>query len=85
MVHIPEKTITLEEFLKQPETKPAREYLNGQTLLENNPPRNQKLRWKPFQHSPTWKALISQVHWECTKNMRLLWQKSLNPSCRKAD
>ena len=32
MVQIPEKTITLEEFLKQPETKPASEYINGQII-----------------------------------------------------
>jgi len=37
MVHIPEKTITLEEFLKQPETKPAREYLNGQIIPKPMP------------------------------------------------
>jgi Uma2 family endonuclease len=29
MVQIPEKTITLEEFLKLPETKPASEYIDG--------------------------------------------------------
>lgn len=32
MVQIPEKTITLEEFLKLPETKPAIEYINGQVI-----------------------------------------------------
>lgn len=29
MVQVPEKTITLEEFLKRPETKPASEYIDG--------------------------------------------------------
>lgn len=32
MVQVSEKTITLEEFLKQPETKPASEYINGQII-----------------------------------------------------
>ncbi|QDZ38498.1 Uma2 family endonuclease [Euhalothece natronophila Z-M001] len=32
MVQISDKTITLEEFLKQPETKPAQEYINGQII-----------------------------------------------------
>lgn len=32
MVQAPSKTITLEEFLKLPETEPAREYINGQIL-----------------------------------------------------
>lgn len=32
MIKVSEKTITLEEFLKQPETKPAREYINGQII-----------------------------------------------------
>jgi Uma2 family endonuclease len=37
MVQIPEKTITLEEFLKQPETKPASEYINGQIIQKPMP------------------------------------------------
>jgi Uma2 family endonuclease len=32
MVQIPAKTLTLEEFLRLPETKPASEYVNGQIL-----------------------------------------------------
>jgi Uma2 family endonuclease len=32
MVQSPEKNLTLEEFLKLPETKPASEYINGQIL-----------------------------------------------------
>ena len=31
------KKITLEEFLKLPETKPAREYINGQVLQKSMP------------------------------------------------
>ncbi|NBD15899.1 MAG: Uma2 family endonuclease [Cyanobacteria bacterium] len=37
MVQVPEKTITLEEFLKQPETKPASEYINGQIIQKPMP------------------------------------------------
>jgi Uma2 family endonuclease len=37
MVQIPEKTITLEEFLKLPETKPASEYINGQVIQKPMP------------------------------------------------
>lgn len=37
MVQIPEKTITLEEFLKLPETKPASEYMNGQVIQKPMP------------------------------------------------
>jgi len=37
MVQIPEKTITLEEFLKQPETKPASEYINGAVVQKPMP------------------------------------------------
>jgi len=29
MIQVPDKTITLEEFLKRPETKPASEYIDG--------------------------------------------------------
>ncbi|AFZ44703.1 protein of unknown function DUF820 [Halothece sp. PCC 7418] len=32
MVQLPDKTITLEEFLKHRETKPASEYINGQII-----------------------------------------------------
>lgn len=37
MVQVPHKTITLEEFLKQPETKPASEYINGQVIQKPMP------------------------------------------------
>ncbi|WP_439341229.1 hypothetical protein [Vacuolonema iberomarrocanum] len=32
MVQIPERTLTLAEFLQRPETKPATEYIDGQLL-----------------------------------------------------
>lgn len=37
MVQVPEKTITLEAFLKLPETKPASEYINGQVIQKPMP------------------------------------------------
>ncbi|NMG08730.1 Uma2 family endonuclease [Brasilonema sp. UFV-L1] len=37
MVQLPSKTLTLEEFLKQPETKPASEYINGQIIQKPMP------------------------------------------------
>jgi Uma2 family endonuclease len=37
MVQVPEKTITLEEFLQLPETKPASEYINGQVVQKPMP------------------------------------------------
>lgn len=37
MVQIPEKTITLTEFLQRPETKPATEYINGQLIQKPMP------------------------------------------------
>lgn len=37
MVQIPEKTITLEEFLKRPETKPASEYIDGRIIQKPMP------------------------------------------------
>jgi Uma2 family endonuclease len=37
MVQVPEKTITLEEFLKLAETKPASEYINGQVVQKPMP------------------------------------------------
>jgi Uma2 family endonuclease len=37
MVQAPIKTITLEEFLKLPETQPASEYINGQILQKSMP------------------------------------------------
>lgn len=37
MVQVPEKTITLEAFLKLPETKPASEYIHGQVIQKPMP------------------------------------------------
>ena len=37
MVQVPEKMITLEEFLKQPETKPASEYMDGRIIQKPMP------------------------------------------------
>jgi Uma2 family endonuclease len=37
MVQVPEKTITLDEFLKLPETKPASEYIDGRIIQKPMP------------------------------------------------
>jgi Uma2 family endonuclease len=37
MVQTPSKTLTLEEFLQQPETKPATEYIDGQIIPKPMP------------------------------------------------
>ncbi|NEQ22685.1 MAG: Uma2 family endonuclease [Microcoleus sp. SIO2G3] len=37
MVKAPTKTLTLDEFLKLPETKPASEYINGQIIQKPMP------------------------------------------------
>lgn len=37
MVKSPTKTLTLEQFLKLPETKPASEYINGQIIQKPTP------------------------------------------------
>jgi Uma2 family endonuclease len=37
MVQVPEKTVTLEEFLKLPETKPASEYTDGRIIQKPMP------------------------------------------------
>ncbi|MFW6358932.1 MAG: Uma2 family endonuclease [Chroococcales cyanobacterium] len=37
MVQIPDKTMTLEEFLTLSETKPASEYINGQVIQKSMP------------------------------------------------
>jgi Uma2 family endonuclease len=37
MVQVPDKTITLEAFLKLPETKPASEYIDGQIIQKPMP------------------------------------------------
>lgn len=47
MVQTPTKTITLEEFLKLPETKPASEYINSQIIQKPMPPgKHSKLQGK---------------------------------------
>jgi Uma2 family endonuclease len=47
MVQLPTKTLSLEEFLKLPETKPASEYINGQ-IIQNPMPqgKHSKLQGK---------------------------------------
>jgi Uma2 family endonuclease len=40
MVQILERTITLEEFLKLPETKPASEYIDGRMIQKPRPQGN---------------------------------------------
>ena len=37
MVQVPEKPLTLEEFLTLPETKPASEYIAGQVIQKPMP------------------------------------------------
>jgi len=37
MVQTPVKSLTSEEFLQQPETKPASEYVNGQVIQKDMP------------------------------------------------
>jgi Uma2 family endonuclease len=37
MVRTPSKPLTLEEFLKLPETKPASEYIDGETIQKLMP------------------------------------------------
>ena len=37
MVQIPAKSLTLEEFLKLPETKPASEYIDGRIIQKPMP------------------------------------------------
>ena len=37
MVQTPTRTLTLEDFLQQPETKPASEYINGQIIQKPMP------------------------------------------------
>jgi Uma2 family endonuclease len=37
MVQTPSKTVTLEEFLNLPETKPASEYIDGQIIQKTMP------------------------------------------------
>jgi Uma2 family endonuclease len=37
MVQVPERTVTLEEFLSRPETKPASEYIDGRVIQKPMP------------------------------------------------
>ena len=37
MVQTPVRTLTLEEFLQQPDTKPASEYIDGQIIQKPMP------------------------------------------------
>lgn len=53
MVQTPAKTLTLAEFLQQPETKPAREYIDGQIIQKPMP---------QGQHSTIQGELISTVN-----------------------
>jgi len=47
MVQTPNKTITLEEFLKLPETKPASEYVDGEIIQKPMPQgKHSRLQWK---------------------------------------
>ncbi|MGV0023429.1 Uma2 family endonuclease [Phormidesmis priestleyi] len=47
MVQIPTKTITLEEFLNLPETKPASEYIDGKVIQKPMPQgKHSRLQWK---------------------------------------
>lgn len=53
MVQTPAKTITLAEFLQQPETKPAREYIDGQIIQKPMP---------HGQHSRIQQKLINTIN-----------------------
>ncbi|MGD1905273.1 MAG: Uma2 family endonuclease [Leptolyngbyaceae cyanobacterium] len=53
MVQTPSKPITLDEFLQQPETKPASEYIDGKILQKPMP---------QGQHSRIQQKLMSAIH-----------------------
>jgi Uma2 family endonuclease len=53
MVQTPAKTITLAEFLQQPETKPAREYIDGHIIQKPMP---------QGQHSRIQQKLINTIN-----------------------
>ncbi|ASC71811.1 hypothetical protein XM38_027650 [Halomicronema hongdechloris C2206] len=53
MVQTPVQSITLEEFLQQPETKPAREYIDGQIIQKPMP---------QGQHSRLQQKLMSAIN-----------------------
>jgi Uma2 family endonuclease len=56
-----EKTVTLREFLRLPETKPAREYIAGKIVQKMSP---------KFKHSRTQSRLTETInHWVKAKNV----------------
>ena len=63
MVQTPAKTITLAEFLQQPETKPAREYIDGQIIQKPMP---------QGQHSTIQGELVTAIN-AVTKPDNLAW------------
>jgi Uma2 family endonuclease len=63
MVQVPAKTITLAEFLQQPETKPAQEYIDGQIIQKPMP---------QGQHSTIQGELVTAIN-AVTKPGNLAW------------
>jgi Uma2 family endonuclease len=61
MVQLPTKTLSLEEFLKLPETKPASEYINGQIIQKPMP---------QGKHSKLQVKLVTAVN-EVTKSRKI--------------
>ena len=60
MVQTPSKPLTLEEFLQQPETKPAREYLNGKVIQNPMPQgKHSKIR---AEFLATVNTIVEPVH-----------------------
>ncbi|MGD1944414.1 MAG: Uma2 family endonuclease [Leptolyngbyaceae cyanobacterium] len=63
MVQTPAKSITLDEFLQQPETKPASEYIDGQIIQKPMP---------QGQHSTIQGELVTAIN-AVTKANRIAW------------
>ncbi|TVP68650.1 MAG: Uma2 family endonuclease [Leptolyngbya sp. LCM1.Bin17] len=63
MVQVSAKTITLAEFLQQPETKPAREYIDGQIIQKPMP---------QGQHSTIQGELVTAIN-AVTKPGNIAW------------
>ncbi|HEY9889586.1 MAG TPA: Uma2 family endonuclease [Candidatus Obscuribacterales bacterium] len=63
MVQTPTKTVTLEQFLQQPETKPACEYIDGQVIQKPMP---------QGQHSTIQGELVAAIN-AITKPSRTAW------------
>ncbi|PSR16005.1 hypothetical protein C8255_20125 [filamentous cyanobacterium CCP3] len=63
MVQTPAKTMTLAEFLQQPETKPAREYIDGHIIQKPMP---------QGQHSTIQGELVTAIN-AVTKPSKLAW------------